>query len=129
MKIVADIVRRLSLTLMLVAIVALAVPASGASAHGHGETGDCPNEFHLAGSTDRAGDVSAFEQAGVGHVQKAPCTSACCNVACSMAVLALPATVPSPATVSGIRHAAVSHCAEGIDQDGLSRPPRASPAI
>ena len=129
MKIVVDIVRRFSLRLMLVAIVALALQAGGASAYAHGETGDCPNEFHLAQSADRAGDVLTFEQAGLHHVHKAPCTSVCCNAACSMAVLALPATVPFPASASGTRHAAVSHGAEGIDLDGLSRPPRTSPAV
>ena len=129
MKIVADIVRRFSLRLMLVAIVALALQASGASAYAHVEMGDCPNDIHLAQSTDRAGDVSTFEQAGIDHVHKAPCTSACCNVACFMAVLPFPATVPSPASAPGTRHATVFHDADGIDLDGLSRPPRTSPAV
>ncbi|MCW6511871.1 hypothetical protein [Lichenifustis flavocetrariae] len=129
MKSVVDIVRRLSVKLMLVAIVALALQAGGASAYAHGETGDCPNEFHLAQSTDGASNASFFEQAGVAHVPKAPCTSACCNVACSMAVLALPATIPFPASAPGTRHATVSTGAESIDLDGLSRPPRNSPAV
>ncbi len=129
MKIVADIVRRFSVRLMLVAIVALAFQASGPSAYAHGETGDCPNEFHLAQTTDRVSDASSFEQADVGYVHKAPCTSTCCNAACSMAVLALATTVQSPASTSGSRHVSVFHGAEGIDLEGLSRPPRTYPSV
>ncbi len=129
MKIVADVVRQFSVRLMLVAIMVLALQASQSSAYASGEKGDCLNDVHLARTTDRAGDAPSFEQAGVAQAPKAPCTSTCCNVTCSMAAFVLPVTVVPPESLSGTRHASVFHGVEGTDLDDLLRPPRTSPPV
>ena len=124
---VADIVRRFSVKLMLVAIVALALQMGGVSAHGLGDTDDCSNDVHVSQSVGR---VSAtVERGGVGHLDKAPCKSTCCHAACSLALLAASAPVEGPATESASNASSVVRGADGIDIKGLSRPPRIPLAV
>ncbi|WP_131114658.1 hypothetical protein [Lichenihabitans psoromatis] len=122
-------VRRLSVSLMLLAIVALALQAGGTSAFAFGGVSDCPNDVHVATSIFHGDEAAAVDRGDGGHVHTAPCKSACCHAACSLAMFAegFPLLVPAP-VASGIV-ALVVRVDAGIDPKGLSRPPRTRPSV
>jgi hypothetical protein len=122
-----DLIRQFSASLMLVAVMALTLQAGIASASALGSLGDCLNEIQVIPSADRGNHVISIEQSDVdeAHQNNTPCKSACCSIACSMAVLRDQVTLPVPTLVTTALNLFVFQGAEGIDLKGLSRPPKA----
>jgi hypothetical protein len=124
MKIAFDLIRSFSARLMLVALMALSLPA-GASASGLGGMADGPNDACAYQSLGQSSEAVSSEQGGLNHVhQGTPCKSTCCSVSCSMAVLGVQTTVPVPAQTAATRSPSVFQDAQGIDLNGFSRPPK-----